>query len=77
MDVVWTVVIGLVTIVLFLINLNGCFIIVQEDITFDGFWEDYKDLTIGQMLFMFLCIPSLSFLIFYNVMKWKPFGNKK
>jgi hypothetical protein len=44
------VVTGLLTIVLFLINLSGCFIIVKEDITFDGFWEDYKDLTIGEWI---------------------------
>jgi len=77
MEIFRASIIILTAVLLFVINVASCSVIVQEDITFDGLWEVFKDLTIGQMLFMSLCIPSLSFLIFYNLMKWKPFGDKK
>ena len=76
MEIARASIIVLISVLLFVINIGACCLIVQEEVTFEDSWEEFKTMNIGEMLVMLLCIPSLSFLIFYNLMKWKPFGDK-
>jgi len=77
MEIFKSTIVVLIAVLLFIINLGACCLMVKEQVTFEDSWEEIKTMSIGEMLFMVLCIPSLFFLVFYNVMKWKPFGNKK
>lgn len=57
-------------------NIAGMRSIIYNELSIRDFLDEYKRSSIGEMLLIFIFPLAILFLLFYNLIRWEPFGDK-